>query len=114
MPTPSPGNKPPNAILPLAFAILSIFGLAGAMSGTGSNAKDAVVVLAVLTSIVLSTRYSLRTWRKLNEHDFKWAHSPRLVIAALAVGINGLACVMVAFPVILLLGVLITGKGIVG
>ena len=114
MPTTSSARELPNAIWPLVFAIVSVFAVAGAMSGTGNDVLDAVVVLGVLAGAVLSTRYSVRTWRKLNEHEFKLAHTPRLLMVALAVGINGFVCLLLAFPVILLLGVLITGKGVVG
>jgi hypothetical protein len=112
MTTTSSDRKPPNALGPLAVAIATAFALAGAMSGTGNDALDIVLLLAVLTGVVLSTRYSVRTWRKLNEHDFKVAHTPRLLMAALAVGINGLTCLVLAVPVVLLLGMLLGGKGI--
>ncbi len=114
MPTPARYQKPPNAIAPLAFAIASGLGVAGGMSGTGNEAMDIAILLAVLAGVVFSTRYSLRTWRKLNDQDFKMANTPRLLVSALALGINGLVCFMLATMMILFLGVLLTGKGVVG
>jgi len=114
MPTTASSRELPNAFGPLAFAIVSVFALSGAMSGTGNKALDIVVVLAVLTGVVLSTRYTIRTYRRLAEHEFQLAHTPRWVMTVLALAINGIVCLMAALPVILLLGVLVTGRGVVG
>ena len=114
MPTPSAARELPNAIGPLAFAIGSAVALAMAMSGTGNDALDIVVLLAVLTGVVLSTRYTVRTYRRLSEHDFQLALTPRWVMTALALLINGFVCFLVGASLILFLGVLITGKGVVG
>ena len=114
MPTTSSATKPPNAFGPLALAVVCGFALAGAMSGTGNDALDAVVILAVLAGILFSTRYTYRTYRRLSEHEFQFAHIPRWLMTVLALAINGFSCFLVVFPVILLLGMLITGRGFVG
>lgn len=114
MPTTTSTRELPNAIGPLAFAIVSALGLSAAMSGTGNDVLDIVVLLVVLSSIVLSTRYTVRTYRRLSEHEFQLAHAPRWLMTVLALAINGIVCLMAALPVILLIGVLLTGRGVVG
>ena len=114
MSTATASRELPNAFKPLAFAIVSAIALSGAMSGTGNDALDIVVLLAVLTGVVLSTRYTYRTYRRLSEHDFQLAHMPRWLMTVLALTINGFVCFLVAGSLILFLGVLITGKGVVG
>ena len=114
MPTTSAARELPNAFGPLAFAIASVFALAMSMSGTGNDALDIVVVIAALPGVVLSTRYTVRTYRKISEHDFQLAHVPRWLMTALALLLNGLTCFVVAGYAIVILGVLLTGKGMVG
>ena len=115
MPTTTPAARQlPNTIGPLAFAIVSAVALARAMSGTGNDVLDIVVLLTVLAAIAFSTRYTVRTLRRLSDHDFQLAHMPRWLMAAVALLINGLVCFLVAGSLILFLGVMITGKGVVG
>jgi len=114
MPTTPAARELPNAFGPLAFAIAAEIALAMSMSGTGNDALDIVVVLAVLTGIVLSTRYTVRTYRKLSAHDFQLAHVPRWLMTAVALLLNGLACFVIAGYALVVLGVLLTGKGVVG
>jgi hypothetical protein len=56
MPTITADRQLPNAVGPLAFAIASAVGLAMAMSGTGNDVLDGIVLLAVVTGIGFSTR----------------------------------------------------------
>ena len=112
MPTTPSTRELPNAIRPLAFAIVSGIGLSFAMSGTGNDFLDAIVVLTVLIGVVLSTRYTYRTYRRLSEHEFQLAHTPRWLMIVLALAINGFTCFLTVFPVILLIGMLLGGKGI--
>ena len=109
--TPS-ARELPNAIKPLAFAIVSGVALTFAMSGTGNDVQNAVVILTVLAGVVLSTRYTYRTYRGLSEHEFQLSHTPGWLMIALALAINGFTCFLTAFPVILLMGMLLGGKGI--
>ena len=114
MPTITADRQLPNAVGPLAFAIASAAGLAMAMSGTGNDVLDGIVLLAVVTGIGFSTRYTIRTYRRLSEHEFRLAHTPRWLMTAVALLINGFDCFLIAAQVILFLGILITGKGVVG
>jgi hypothetical protein len=114
MPTTASARELPNAIWPLAFAIVSALALGMAMSGTGNDALDLVVLLAVLTGVMLSTRSTVRTYRRLSEHEFQLAHAPRWLMTVLALAVNGIVCFMVAGSVLLILGVLLTGRGVVG
>ena len=114
MPTTTSARELPNAIWPLAFAIVSALALAMAMSGTGNDVMDIVVLFAVLAGVVLSTRYTVRTYRRLSEHEFQLAHTPRWLLTVLALAVNGIVCFMVAGSVILILGIFITGRGVTG
>jgi hypothetical protein len=104
----------PNAIGPLAFAIASALAFAMAMSGTGNDALNIVVLLGALASVVLSTRYTVRTYRRLSEHEFKVNHALRWLLTVLALAINGIVCFMLAGSMLLMVGVLLTGRGVVG
>jgi tellurite resistance protein TehA-like permease len=114
MPTTRSARKLPNAIWPLACAIVAALALSKAMRGTGNDALDLVLLLAVLTGVVLSTLYTVRTWRRLSEHEFQLAHTPRWLMTVLALAVNGVVCFMVAGSVILILGVFLTGRGVAG
>ena len=114
MPTTPATRELPNAFKPLAFAIVTAIALSGSMSGTGNDVLDIVVLLTALTGVLLSTRYTYRTYRRLSEHEFQLAHTPRWLMTVLALAINGLVCFVLAGSLVVILGILTTGKGMVG
>ena len=104
----------PGAIGPLVFAIASGIAVPALMSDGPSGVKGGVLLIAVLAGVVLSTRYSLLTWRRLVRHEFQLAHALRWVMLTIALMVNGFVCFLMAGMAILVLGVLLTGRGVVG
>ena len=114
MTTFSRAHELPNTVRPLAFAVASALALPWVMSEGGNSVFWGVVFVAVLGAVLLSTRYTVRTYRRLAENEFQLAHTLKWLTLSLALAINGVVCLMMAGSAILVLGVLITGRGVAG
>ena len=79
--------------------------------------NDVIAVLLMLTGVagtLWSTRFSVQTYRRLARHGFQVALLPRWVMLVLALSINGVVCLMLTGMTVIILGIFITGRGMVG
>ena len=107
-------NSPalPNTFAALAFAVASVMGMGMAMSGGRGDLVDGILAISAFAVLVLSTRYSIRTCRRLAAREFELAHGLRWLMVLVALAINGLECFMIAGSALLVVGMLLGGKGI--
>jgi hypothetical protein len=112
--TTTTSSELPGTIGPLIFALASGLAVPALMSDSPSGVKGGLLLVAVLAGVVLSTRYSVLTWRRLARHEFQLAHAVRWVMVTMALMVNGFVCFLLAGMVLLVLGILITGKGVAG
>ena len=106
-------KESPNTGAALVFAVVSGLALAMSMSG-GNGVAGGVIFFAALAGVIFSTRYTARTYGRLAEREFRGADTFRWVMLAFALVVNGIMCLMVAGSAVLILGVFLTGRGVVG
>ena len=107
-------SQRPNTLAPLGLAIASTIAFAWLMSEGGNGLAGGIKFVAVLASIVFSTRYSIRTFRRLAGLEFEFSDALRWLPLLLALAANLVTCLMVAGISVIALGVMLTGKGMVG
>ena len=114
MTTANVATRPPNTLVPLAFAVASTIAFAWLMSEGGNGVAGTIKFMAVLASILLSTRYSIRTWRRLAGLEFEVSHALRWLPLLVALAANLFTCLMIGGIAVIALGVTLTGRGITG
>jgi hypothetical protein len=102
----------PNAFGPPAAAIGAAIVMTAAMSGGRGNVGDGIFLVLALAALILSGRYTMRTYRQLSALEFRPAYTWRWVGVSLALIVNGLEILVATLPLLLLLGMLLGGKGI--
>ena len=98
----------------LVFAVGSAIALSLVSSASRNDVIAVVLLLTGLVGVGLSTRFSVRSYHRLAGHGFQMAHALRWVMLVLALAINGVVCLMMAGMAVVVLGILITGRGMVG
>ena len=105
----------PHPISPPAYAIASAIAMSFAVSGGNGNDVFAIVMLVgALAAVAFSTRFTVRTYRRLAQQEFSRQQISRYLGVILAGAVNGVVCFMVAGYLAIVLGVLLTGRGMVG
>jgi uncharacterized membrane protein len=102
----------PNAFGPPAAAIGAAIVGTAAMSGGRGNVGDGIFLVAALAAVILSARYTLRTYRQLAALEFRPANTFRWIGVALAFILNGVEMLVMILPLLLLVGMLFGGRGI--
>ena len=72
------------------------------------------MLIGALTAVALSTRFTVRTYRRLTQQEFSRQQIFPYLGVILAGAVNGVVCFMVAGFLAIVLGVLLTGRGMVG
>ena len=113
---PASDRSLPHPISPPAYAIASAIAMSFAVSGgNGGNDVFAVVMLiGALAAVAFSTRFTMRTYKRLAQQESSRQQILRYVGVVLAGAVNGVVCFMVAGYLAIVLGVLLTGRGMVG
>ena len=109
-----PVTQPPSTLVALGFACASTWAFAWLMSEGGDGVIGGVKFVAVLAGIALSTRYSIRTYRRLADLEFEFSHALRWLPLLLALAANIFTCFMIAGIALIAIGVTLTGRGIAG
>lgn len=106
----------PHPIAPLAFAVVSaiVFLFSTTSGNSGSGVRTGLVFFGAIGAVVLSVRYTLRTYRRLAAVEFQTAHMLRWGMLVLAMVINGFVGMIVAGFSLLIIGTLLTGGAPVG
>lgn len=104
----------PNPFAPFAFAIASSIGLQFVASEGRNDLGSALFFVAAVVACILSMRFSVSTYRKLTNLEHQGGQTLRWVMLVLALAINGLVCFLAVGSSVIVLGILITGRGMVG
>ena len=112
--TPASARKLPHAMLPPAYAIASAIAMAYAATGRGNDAVAVTRLVAALAGVGFSTWFTVRTYRRLADEEFSRDQIFRYLGVILAGAVNGVVAFMVTGILLLVLGVMVTGRGVAG
>ena len=106
-------SKLPDTATAMGLAVASGLSVAMAMSG-GNGVAGGVLFFGALAFVALSTRYTARAYSKLSEREFHPADLHRWVMLSIALVANGIVCLMLAGYAVIVIGIFVTGRGMVG
>jgi hypothetical protein len=102
----------PHAISPPAYAIASAIAMSFAVSGgNGNDVFATVMLIGALAAVAFSTRFTVRTYRRLGQQEFSRQQIVPYLGVILAGAVNGVVCFMVAGYLAIVLGMLLTAEG---
>jgi hypothetical protein len=104
----------PHPISPPAYAIASAIAMSFAASGNGNDVVAVVMLIGALVGVAFSTRFTVRTYRRLSEQEFSREQILRYLGVVLALAVNGVVAFVVTGYMVIVLGILLTGRGMVG
>ena len=104
----------PHPISPPAYAIASAIAMSFAASARGNDVFAVVMLIAAMAGVVFSTRFTVRTYMRLSQQQFSRQQILRYLGVILALAVNGIVGFMVTAYMAIVLGVLLTGRGMVG
>lgn len=99
---------------PPAYAIASAIAMSFAASGGGNDVIAGVMLIGALVSVAFSTRFTVRTYRRLSDEEFSREQILRYLGVVLALAVNGMVAFVVTGYMVIVLGILLTGRGMVG
>jgi hypothetical protein len=103
----------PNTFAPLALAIAAVISL-GAAQSQGNDVAQLSILLTGLVSLLASTRYAYRAYRQLSQEVARTAVAGRWLMLAPAMLILAMVWLVVAGYCVIVVGIFVTGRGMVG
>ena len=85
-----------------------------AASGSRNDVVAVVMLIVALVAVAFSTRFTVRTYQRLAQQEFSRQQILRYLGVVLAFAVNGVVTFMVAAYTLIVLGILLTGRGMVG
>jgi len=85
-----------------------------AASVRGNDVFVVLMLIVAVAGVAYSTLFTVRTYRRLAQHQFSREQMLRYMGVILAFAVNGVVTFMIAAYMIIVLGVLVTGRGMVG